>query len=81
MKIPYLHVLGCTARGRELLAAMKKRAAVPVITKSAEARKLLSPARELFALEARATDQYVLMYPRLASSAAGSEWIRGPVIL
>ncbi|MBQ5799236.1 MAG: nucleotidyltransferase family protein [Oscillospiraceae bacterium] len=81
LEIPYLHVLGCNGRGRELLAAMKKSASVPVITKSAEARRLPSPAKELFALEARSTDQYVLMYPQLSASAAGSEWTRGPVIL
>ncbi|MBQ5799641.1 MAG: nucleotidyltransferase, partial [Oscillospiraceae bacterium] len=66
---------------RELLAAMKKSASVPVITKSAEARRLPSPAKELFALEARSTDQYVLLYPQLSASVAGSEWTRGPVIL
>lgn len=80
-EIGYLHVLGFTERGRELLAAMKKRAQLPVITKSAEGRNLPSPARELFELEARATDQYVLAYPDLGEALPGSEWLRGPVIV
>ena len=77
--VPYLRVLAANERGRALLGEMKKTAALPVITKPAQARQLGEEGRRLFELEARATDLYALAYPKLA--AAGSEWTESPVIL
>ena len=79
--IPYLRVLACNARGRELLKRMKKTAAAPILTKSADVRRLSAEAQRLFTLTARAEEQYVLAYPSLAAAKPGSAWTTDPVIL
>ncbi len=79
--VPYLRVLACNARGRALLAQMKERAAAPILTKSAHIRTMDERAQRLFALTARAADQYVLTYPDLAAALPGSAWTGSPVIL
>ena len=78
-KPPYLRVLGCNKRGRELLRAMKRTARVPVLTKPAHARGLDGEGRRLFELEARCTDLYDLCLDPVP--APGREWTTGPVIL
>lgn len=80
-ELPYLRVLACNARGRELLKEMKKTALLPILTKSANVRRLSREAQELFALEARATDLYTLAYPDVTQSVGGSEWTTDPAIL
>ncbi len=80
-RVPYLRVLACNARGRELLRRMKKTAAAPILTKSADVRKLDAQAQRLFALTARAEEQYVLSYPSLAAAKPGGAWTTDPVIL
>lgn len=77
--MPYLRVLGCTARGREVLRLAKANGA-PLLTKPADVRRLSPEAQRLFALEARATDFFTLAYPALDAAAGGSEWTTGPVI-
>lgn len=79
--VPYLRVLSANAAGCALLGRMRKTARVPVLTKPADVRLLPERARELFAMEARATDLYTLGYPELAAAVGGSEWKEGPVIL
>ena len=80
-EVPYLRVLAANAMGRELLARMRKTAAVPVLTKPADVRRLGAEARELFELEARAADLYALAYPDLSAAVGGSVWREGPVIV
>ena len=80
-RVPYLRVLACNARGREVLRRMKTTAAAPILTKSADVRKLDAEAQQLFALTARAEEQYVLAYPDLAAARPGSAWTTDPVIL
>ena len=80
-RIPYLRVLACNARGREVLKTMKTTAAAPILTKSAQVRRLDAGAQRLFALTARAEEQYVLAYPDLAAAKPGSAWTTDPVIL
>ena len=75
-RIPYLRVLACNARGREVLRCMKTTAAAPVLTRSADVRRLDAAAQRLFALTARAEEQYVL-----AAARPGSAWTTDPVIL
>ncbi len=60
---------------------MKKTAAAPILTKSADVRKLDAQAQRLFALTARAEEQYVLSYPSLAAAKPGGAWTTDPVIL
>lgn len=79
-EVPYLRVLGCTARGREVLRLAKANGA-PLLTKPADVRRLSPEAQRLFALEARATDFFTLAYPSLCAAAGGSEWTTDPVIL
>ena len=80
-RIPYLRVLACNERGREVLKTMKTTAAAPVLTRSADVRRLDADAQRLFALTARAEEQYVLAYPSLAAARPGSAWTTDPVIL
>ena len=80
-RVPYLRVLACNERGREVLRCMKTTAAAPVLTRSADVRRLDAAAQRLFALTARAEEQYVLAYPSLAAAKPGSAWTTDPVIL
>lgn len=79
-RVPYLRVLAANGTGCRLLSRMREAAAVPVLTRPAQVRRLGPEARRLFELEVRATDLYTLAYPRL-SAAGGTEWREGPVIL
>ena len=79
--IPYLRPLAANERGRKLLRRMQERAAIPVLTKSADVRRLGEAAQTLFAQEVRAADLYALAYPQLRAAGAGSEWRSGPVML
>lgn len=78
---PYLRVLGAGARGRELLARMRKSASLPVIVKPGHVRRLDGPAQRLFDAEARCTDLYVLAFPALPEAVPGLEFTAGPVML
>lgn len=76
---PYLRVLGADSRGRALLREMGDRAALPVLTKPADVRKLGEEARTLFAREAGWTDLYTLACPEPARP--GAEYTHSPVML
>ena len=80
-RVPYLRALAFNERGRAVLKEMKKAACAPVLIKSADVRVLGEDARRLFALTARAEDQYVLAYPALPEARGGSAWTEGPVIV
>ena len=80
-RVPYLRALAFNERGRAVLKKMKKAACAPVLIKSADVRALGEDARRLFALTARAEDQYVLAYPALPEARGGSAWAEGPVIV
>ena len=80
-EVPYLRVLACNERGRKLLKTIKKTGSAPVLTKSADVRALSEEAQKLFALTARAADQYVLAYPKLRAARGSSAWTEGPVIV
>ena len=80
-EVPYLRVLACNERGRKLLKTIKKTGSAPVLTKSADVRALSEEAQKLFALTARAADQYVLAYPELRTARGSSAWTEGPVIV
>ena len=73
---PYIRVLGFNERGREVLARMRKQAALPVITKPAHAKRLDGDGRRLFELECRCTDLYDLCLDEVP--APGREWVCGP---
>lgn len=77
---PYLRVLGANGRGRALLREMGERAALPVLTKPGSVRRLGERAQEVFDLESRCTDFYVLAFPELAQAGPGQEFAIGPVM-
>lgn len=62
---PYIRVLGFNNRGRELLKAAKKSAALPIISRFADAAKLSPEARRFYDLECKATDLYMLCVPKI----------------
>ena len=58
---------------------MKKKAALPILTKPGDVRRLGGAAREFLERESRLTDLYALTYPVL--QAPGEEYTTGPVIV
>lgn len=78
-RVPYLRVLGCTPRGRELLHRMKQTARLPILTRPGQAKGLDETGRRVFQLECRATDLWQLCLPQ--PGRGGEEWLRRPVIL
>lgn len=77
-RVPYLRVLAFNERGRALLAEMKDRALLPIVTKPAHALRLDACGQRVFQWEARCTDLYGLCLPRVAGG--GGEWRTGPVV-
>lgn len=69
--VPYLRVLGFSARGRALLQTAAKRAAKPVVLRASDVRPLGERARRLFALECAASDVHALLRP--TRGACGEE--------
>lgn len=62
---PYIRVLGFNARGRQVLAAMKGTAKLPVSDSIAFLRKVNDRCAEMVDMEARATDLYMLGLPTI----------------
>lgn len=75
----YLRVLGSSERGKQVLKEMKKKAALPILTKPAHIKKLGSEAEALFAWESRASDLFALCFEEIRP--CGLDYITGPVIL
>lgn len=76
----YIRVLGANERGRTLLARMRKTAALPVITKPAQVRKLGGEAERAFIRESELTDLYVLAMPDLSSAAPDSDFTHAAIM-
>ena len=76
---PYLRVLGFSPKGQEVLREMKKKAALPILTKPAHADRLPPEARRVFALEARCTELYDLCRKRFGETPGKNEYTQGPV--
>ena len=79
-RVPYLRPLAMNARGRALLAAMRKGAALPILTKPADVRRLSPEAQAVFRQEVLATDLYTLAFPG-EPAPGGAEWREGPRVL
>lgn len=78
--MPYLRVLAATAAGRAHLRCLRD-AGAPVLTKPADVPALGPAAEELFTLESRCTDLYVLARPDLTQAAPGQDYRTTPVIV
>lgn len=79
-RVPYLRVLAATAAGRAHLRCLRD-AGAPVLTKPADVPALGPAAEELFTLESRCTDLYVLARPDLTQAAPGQDYRTTPVIV
>lgn len=76
---PYAKILALGKRGRLLLKNVGE--AFPLITKPAAGKALKGEAKRVFELEARATDLYVLAYPKESERYGGQEYTIGPKII
>lgn len=79
-RVPYLRVLAATAAGRAHLRCLRD-AGAPVLTKPADVPALGPAAEELFTLESRCTDLYVLARPDLSQAAPGQDYRTTPVMV
>jgi predicted nucleotidyltransferase len=70
----YIRPLAANAAGRALLGRMRKEASLPVLTKSADVRRLGGAAEALFTMEAAAADLYTLAYPNLSAARGDTLW-------
>ena len=79
-RVPYLRPLAMNRRGRALLAEARERAALPILTKPADVRRLSPEAQAVFRQEVLATDLYTLAFPG-DPAPGGAEWREGPRVL
>ena len=77
---PYIRVLAMNGAGMKLLAAARKKARVPIITKPASVHRLSERAARLFSIESDATDFYALAYQDENDRAGGWEWRQKPIV-
>lgn len=76
----YIRVLGFNAKGRKILASMKEKAALPVITKAAQFKNSCNPLlKRMLEIESVATDLYVLGYRNPDHRRGGQEFITNVV--
>lgn len=78
---PYARVLAFDARGRALLAALRGKTELPIITKPAEARKLGGKIYSVFASGASAHDLCALAYRGEKARGCGEDYRTGPKIV
>ncbi len=78
---PFLRVLAADEKGRALLRRMRTDAALPVVSRSAAARRLTGRAGELYALTAAAHDFYALGYTDREQRRGGADWRAAPFLL
>lgn len=79
-EMPYLRVLAANAAGRAHLRCLRDTGA-PVLTKPADVPALGPAAEDLFTLESRCTDLYVLARPDLSQAAPGQDYRTTPVMV
>ncbi len=77
----YARVLAANERGCALLARLRGKTEVPLITKPASVRQIDGAARKVFALGAAAHDLYVLGYGNNEEKLCGNDWRSGPKIV
>jgi len=77
----YARVLAANGRGCALLAQLRGKTEMPLITKPASAKRLDSAARKVFALGASAHDLYVLGFEKDDGNICGNDWRSGPRIV
>ncbi len=78
-KPPYLRVIACNAQGRKMLAEMREKAHLPVLTKTAQIHGFSQECQSVFGQEVKFTDLYGICFPKI--QPRGLEWRMPPVIL
>lgn len=77
--MPYIHILGFTDKGRELLHKAAKTATLPIAVRLSDISNLGTTANKSFNLECTVTDIYNLTLPKIRN--CGTEMTDGPVII
>ena len=79
---PWLRILGFRKSASPLLSKMKKQSSVPIITKTADARNLLSKTSlRLFEKHLQASEVYRLICEAKTGQSMKNEYTRSPIIL
>jgi predicted nucleotidyltransferase len=77
----YIRILGFSHTGRKLLASIRGKTALPLITKTADHKNSDLPCvSDMLALEAAATDQYVLACQNPDFRRAGSDYTQNVIL-
>ncbi|MBQ5590386.1 MAG: nucleotidyltransferase family protein [Clostridia bacterium] len=76
-KPPYIRVLGFSEKGKELLSIMKDKCSLPIVTSYADAKRTSQEAKLYFEKEAKYTDFYTMLTPKIAP--AGLEFLESIV--
>lgn len=77
----YLRVLGFSPRGQEALHAMKKKGALPLITRPAKYFRHSRDKRgkKMLALDIKGGDLYNLLYPKAPNRRGGEDYSKSPI--
>jgi len=75
----YIRVLGANNKGKELLAAMRETASLPIISRPGQVKQLGSDALRMFTLESKATDLRALCNLSPEKRRGGTEWLGKPI--
>lgn len=67
---PYIRVLGFSQNGKELLKEIKQRASLPMVSCLSDVKKLGKNAEDYFSKEAKYTDFYSMLMPKVAKTGA-----------
>lgn len=78
----YIRILGFNITGKKILAEIKNKSSLPIITKAADYKNSDLPGvSAMLQMEAAASDQYVLGYKNTALRKSGSEFTRNILFL
>ena len=77
--MPYIHILGFSDKGRQLLTLAAKTASLPIAVRLSDISNLGDVANQSFKLECTATDIYNLTLPKIRN--CGTEMTDSPVIV
>lgn len=77
--MPYIHILGFSDKGRELLHDAVKKARLPIAVRLSDISNLGAVAEQCFKLECTATDIYNLTLPNIRK--CGKEMTDSPVVI
>lgn len=77
---PYARLLAATWRGRAVLPEIKRKTAIPLLTRPAAVRQLNEEAQRIFTLGAKAHDLYVLGYSTESERRGGADWRASPIM-